>query len=87
MSWLLYYYYFPYPYTLQEDLIIEGQVISSSDMLCEGDDFFPIYINSYYYVLQKKNNTIFYLRTITNENVNVICYDSKDVVPTCLRYI
>ena len=35
MSWLLYYYYFPYPYTLQEDLIIEGQVISSSDMLCD----------------------------------------------------
>ena len=37
-------------YTLQSDLIIDGQVISSSEKLCEGTSFFPININSHYYV-------------------------------------
>ena len=37
----------------------------------------------------KKSNplTIFSLRKIINGNVNIICYDSKDVVPLCLRCI
>ena len=33
------------PYTLQSDLIIDGQVISSGEMVCEGTYFFPININ------------------------------------------
>ena len=32
-------------------------------------------------------NIIFSLGTIIIGNVNVICYDSKDVVPLCLRSI
>ena len=49
-----------YPYTLQLDLIIDGKVVSSGEMVCEGTYFFPININSRYYILQKKsNNTIF----------------------------
>ena len=40
-------------YTLQSDLIIDGEVISSSEMVCGGNFFFPININSHYYVLQK----------------------------------
>ena len=65
------------PYILQEDLSIDGQVISSGGMLCEGIYFFPININPHYYVLQKNksNNRFFSLRTIINGNVNVICYD------------
>ena len=27
------------PYTLQADLIIDGQVLNSGEMLCEGDFF------------------------------------------------
>ena len=41
------------PYTLQADLSIDGQVISSGEILCEGNYFFPININYHYYVLQK----------------------------------
>ena len=40
-------------YTLQEDLSIDGQFISSVEMLCEGTYFFPINTNYCYYVLQK----------------------------------
>ena len=35
----------------------------------------------------KSINTIVSLRTIINGNVNVICYNSKYVVPPCLRSI
>ena len=38
------------PYTLQSDLSIDGQVISSGEMICEGTYFSPININSHYYV-------------------------------------
>ena len=77
------------PYTLQTELSIYGQVISSNKILCEGTYFFPISINYYYYALQKTKsiNAIVSLRKITNGNINVICYDSKDVVPQCLRSI
>ena len=34
------------PYTLQSDLIINGQVISSGEMVCKGNYFCPININS-----------------------------------------
>ena len=37
-------------YTLQLDLSIDGQFISSSEMVCEGNYFFPINNNSQYYV-------------------------------------
>ena len=49
------------PYKLQADLSIDGQVISSGEILREGTYFFPININSHYYVLQKNKsiNTIF----------------------------
>ena len=42
------------PYTLQADLSIYGQVISLGEILFEGSSFFPININSHYYILQKK---------------------------------
>ena len=76
-------------YTLQVDLSIDGQVISSGEILCEGTYFFPININSRYYFLQKNksDNTIVSLRTVINGNVNVICYDSKYFIPPCLQYI
>ena len=70
-------------------MIIDGQVIASSGILCEGTYFFLINNNSHYYVLQKNKsiNTIFSLRPIINGNVNVICYDLKYVFPLCLRSI
>ena len=43
------------PYTLQSDLSIYGQVISSGEIVCEGTYFFPIIINSHCYGLQKTN--------------------------------
>ena len=70
--------FYSYPYTLQSDLIIDRQVISSSRIVFEGTYFFPININSHYYVLQK-NKSI--------GNVNIICYYSKDGVPLCLSSI
>ena len=77
------------PYTLQADLSIDGQVISSGEMVCKGTYFLLININSHYYVLQinKSNNTIVPLRKPINGNINVICYDSKYVVPPCLLSI
>ena len=67
-------------------MIIDGQVISSGEMVCEGTYLFPININSHYYVLQKtkSNNTMVSLSTRINGNFNVICYYSNDVVPHCL---
>ena len=38
------------PYTLQTDLNIDCQVICFGKMLCEGTYYFPININSHYYV-------------------------------------
>ena len=74
------------PYTLQADLNIYGQVISSGEMVCEGTYYFPININSHYYVSpkNKSNNTILHLRIIINGNVNVKFYDYNDVVPSYL---
>ena len=40
------------PYTLQSGLGVDGQVISSSEMVCEGNYLCKININSHYYVLQ-----------------------------------
>ena len=74
------------PYTLKAYLVIDGQVISSSEMVCEGAYYFPIDINSHYYVVQKIQQYNLSLGTIININVNIICYDSKYVVPTCLWY-
>ena len=58
-------------------------------MVCEGTYMFPININYHYYVLQKtkSNNTFFSLRTTINGNVNIICYDSMDFLPPCLRSV
>ena len=49
-----------YLYTLQEGLRVDGQVISSGEMVCEGNYLFPINIDYHYYVLQKNKsiNTI-----------------------------
>ena len=41
------------PYTLQLDLNIDGQVTSSGEIVCEGTYYFPININSHYYVYTK----------------------------------
>ena len=57
-------------------------------IVCERTYFFPIYINYHYYVLQKKFiNTIVYLRTIFNGNINIICYGSKGIASLYLRSI
>ena len=50
---------------------------------------FTINNNFHYYVLQisKSINTIVSLGKMINGNVNLICYDSKDIVTPCLRYI
>ena len=40
-------------YTLQAYLSIDGQIIYSGEIVCEGTYFFPIDINSHCYVLQK----------------------------------
>ena len=40
-------------HTLQSDLNIDGQVISSDEMVCEGNYYFPVNINSCYYVSTK----------------------------------
>ena len=42
------------PYTLQSDLSIEGQVISSVKIVREETYFFSISIYYHFYVLQKK---------------------------------
>ena len=75
-----------YPYTLQSDLIIDGQVIYYAEILCEGTYYFPINIKSHYCVSpnNKSNNTIVSLRTIINGSVNVIFYYSNDVVSPSL---
>ena len=76
-------------YILQEDLCIYGKIISSGEMVCEGNYFFPVNINSLSYFLQKTKsiNTIFSLLTIINGNSSVIYYYSKDNLPPCLRSI
>ena len=76
-------------YTLQADLIIYVQIIYSREMVCEGQYLFPINTNSHYYILQKYKsiNTFFSLLKIINGNVNVICYDLKDIFPLSLRSI
>ena len=68
---------------------IDGQVIYSGGMVCEGTYLFLIDIHSCYYFLQenKSNNTIVCLGTIINVNVNVIFYYSKGVIPYYLRSI
>ena len=42
-------------FTLQSDLNIDGQVMSSGVMVFEGTYYFPININYYYYVSPKIN--------------------------------
>ena len=76
-----------YPYTLQADLIIDSRVISSDEMVCEGTCFQSISILVIMFYKNKFNNTIIYLMIIIYGDVNVICYDLKDFVPSCLRYI
>ena len=50
-----------YPYTLQAYFIIDRKVISSGEMVCEGNYLFPINSNYHYSVLQitKSINTIY----------------------------
>ena len=78
-----------YPDTLQSDLNINGQFISSDEMLCEGNHYFPFDFNPCYYVSpeNKSNNTIVSLRKMINIDVNVKCYDYNDVVTSFLRTI
>ena len=66
---------------------INVQLIYSVEMVCEGTYYSPINIKYHYYVSPKNklNNTIVSLRSITNGNVHVKCYDSKDVVNPYLR--
>ena len=46
--------FYLYPYTLKAYFNIDGQVIYSGKMVCEGNYYFPININSHYYVSPKK---------------------------------
>ena len=79
----------PSPYTLQAYLCIDGQVIYSGEILCEGNYFFPVNNNSRYYVLERTKyiQIIVYLRTIINGNVKIICYDMNYDIPPCLGSI
>ena len=65
---------------------IDGQIISSGEMVREGTYYFPINFKYYYYISSKNksNNTILFLRKILNGNVNVIFYDYNDVVTSFL---
>ena len=58
-------------------------------MVYEGTYFFPININSLYYIFPKTKsfNTIFPLSIIINGNIKIICYDSKDVIPPYFGFI
>ena len=69
--------FFSYPYILQAYLSIDGQVISSGEVICEGTYIFLININYHYYILQRTKtiNRIISLRKLINGNVNIICYD------------
>ena len=75
-----------YPYTLQSELNVYGQVISSGEMEYEGTYYFPINTNSCYYVSpkNKSNNKTVSLMTIINGKVNAILYYSNDFVPPYL---
>ena len=68
---------------------IDGQVIYSGEMICEGPYFPPININSNYYISpkNKSNNTVVSLRKIINSNSNMKSYNSNDAVPLSLRSI
>ena len=46
---------YSYPYTLQEGLYIDGEVICFGEMVLEGTYYFPININYRYYVSPKIN--------------------------------
>ena len=50
MPWLLYYNIYSSICTLQTDLNIYGQVVSSGEMVCEGTYYLPITINYHDYV-------------------------------------
>ena len=69
-------------YTLRSDLNIDGQVIYSGEMVCEGNYYFPINTNfhCYFSPKNKPNHTIIYVRTIINGIFKVICYDLNGVV-------
>ena len=73
------------PFILQAGLSVDGQVISSGEMVCEGT-YFSINIKFHCSFSQnnKSNNKILSLRSIINGNVNLICYDSKGGVPSYL---
>ena len=81
--------FYSYPYNLQADLSVDGQVIYYGEMLCEGNYFFLVNINSLYYFLpnNKSINTIVSKRTNISGNFNVICYDLNDVLPPCIQSI
>ena len=76
-------------YTLQIDLNIDVQVISSDEMVCKGNYFPPRTINFqyYYYLTNAKNNNIVSLKEIINRNVNVRCYNYIDAVSSHSRTI
>ena len=81
--------FFSSTYNLQADLNIDGQVIYSGGMLCEGTYYFPININSHYCVSpkNKSNNTLAYLREVINGNINVKFYYYNDIFTSSLRTI
>ena len=74
------------PGLLNFHLKINGQVIFSGEMVCEGTYFFPRTINSNYYVSSKNepNSTIVSLRKIINGNVNMKFYDYNVVTSSLI---
>ena len=63
-------------YTLQSELNIDCQVIYSGKILCKRTYYFPINIDSCYFIYpkNKSNIKIVSLSIIINGNVNVKCY-------------
>ena len=75
-----------YTYTLQTDLSIYGHIISYREMVFEGTYLFPVK-NNFFLQRNKSINMIFYSRSIINGNVNVIFYNSKNILPPCSQIL
>ena len=74
------------PYTLQYNLIIDGRIIFSGEMVNEGTYFFQS-LSILNIMIKKINNTIVSLQKIINGDIRVIHYDSKGDVTSYLRSI
>ena len=67
---------------------IDGQVVSSGEMVCEGTYLFPININSHYYV-KKLNPFLFFWPPVREvcTNYEVVMFQPHTGTSTDLGYI